>query len=109
MGHVTDVSKVEPRLARINNAGGYLGNLLDDEITKARAAEREREAQAFEAEQQLLADAEAAIDTMPDAELQEAIKSIGVLKDLSPAAVRADPAFRAEVARRLSKREVGVP
>ena len=101
------LGRVIPHRSTIENPGGYIGNLINDEITKARAEEREREAQAFEAEQQRLAEAEAAIDTMPDDELQEVIKSIGVLKTLSPAEVRADPVFRAEVARRQSnKREV---
>ncbi len=45
---------------------------------------------------------------MPDAELQEAIESIGVLKDLSPARLRADRVLRRELARYLSKCEVAV-
>lgn len=103
------LGRVIPNLSTIENPGGYIGNLVDDEIAKAREAERQSEAQAFEADQQRLAEAEAAIDTMPDDELQEVIKSIGVLKDLSPAAVRADRVFRVEVARRMSsKRELDV-
>ncbi len=96
------IAKVEPRLAGIHNAGGYLGNLLDDEITKARTAEREREEQAFDAEQQRLVEAEASIDTVSNTELQQVIDGIESLKGLSPDEVRTNPVFRAVVAGRLN-------
>ena len=91
------------------NPGAYIGTMLDDAIVEARDAERERNAQAAEASQQRVADAEASIDTMTDAELEEAIESIGPLKGLSPATVRGDRAFRRELARYLSLHEVTVP
>lgn len=93
------------------NPGAYLATLLDDEIAKAKEAERKHEAQVFEARQQCDEDADASIGTMPDAKLKEIIESIGWLKGkgLSPAALRDDPVLRAELARHLSKHEVAVP
>ncbi|MCH8958086.1 MAG: hypothetical protein IH835_01320, partial [Proteobacteria bacterium] len=92
------------------NPGAYIGTLLDDAIVKARDAEREREAQDFEASQQRVGDVDVSIGTMPGAKLKEIIESIGWLKGkgLSPDGLRADPVLRAELARHLSKREVGV-
>ena len=83
--------------------------MLDDAIAKAREAERERLTQVFHQQQQERSRAEASIDTMPDAELEEAIESLSTLRGLPPAEVRADRGFRHRLAGYLSQREIAVP
>ena len=103
------LGKAIPHLSTIANSGAYIGSLMEDAIAEAKVAEREREARATEAERQRVAEAAAALDGMSDEDLQAWIDSIGALKGLSPAEVRADPVFRVEVARRMSStREVDV-
>lgn len=61
-----------------------------------------RRAEAAKAQQQLLLDAEASIDTMSNTELQQVIDGIQSLKGLSPDEVRTNPVFRPVVASRLN-------
>lgn len=108
-GPFTTPAMVRDGLARADryekaNPGAYIGSLMDDAIAKAKEAEREREDHAFEAEQQRLADAEASIDKMLDAELSDLIDGLSALRGLTPQAVRQDRAFRREIAGILASR-----
>lgn len=88
----------------IRNPGGYVGNLMDDAINRAREVDRDRQRQVAAAECAARAEADEHLDHLPDNELIQLVADHRTLRELSPATIRNDRAFRPETVRLLAAR-----
>lgn len=84
--------------------GAYLGRLMDDRITKAKEVEAQRRQQASEAVQFRVREAEALIEGLSDAELEEVIGSVGWAKGMNASKLRSDPVLRKHLAETMAGR-----